>query len=202
MLGMPGEQGMRRCSKCGEAKPETLDFFTPSPDCRNGISGVCRVCRRKYHREWKAKKGEPYKERRRALWAERRELELPKRREQARIKQDRDPFHARATVMRGGMQIRSSEHGIQFDADVFTIAYLTDWLMSQRNCACCGREFDVAYKHDGRKRNDSPSLDRIHLEKGYVVGNIALVCWRCNNLKRDSNPDELQRVVDWMRTVW
>lgn len=31
---------------------------------------------------------------------------------------------------------------------------------------------------------------------------IAMLCWRCNNLKRDATPTELKTVTDWLWTVW
>ncbi len=44
---------------------------------------------------------------------------------------------------------------------------------------------------------DSPSLDRIIPELGYVKGNIAVISWRANNLKRDATLEELKAVVSW-----
>jgi len=55
-------------------------------------------------------------------------------------------------------------------------------------------------KLDGKKKNNSPSIDRIVPALGYVRGNVALLCWRCNNLKRDATAAELQKVVDWMKS--
>ena len=45
-------------------------------------------------------------------------------------------------------------------------------------------------------RNDSPSLDRIDSSKGYVPGNLRIICWRANVLKRDGTSKEMQYIVD------
>lgn len=48
-----------------------------------------------------------------------------------------------------------------------------------------------------RARPWSPSVDRIIPTLGYVPGNIAVISWRANNLKRDATAEELRRVADW-----
>jgi hypothetical protein len=101
--------------------------------------------------------------------------------------------------MRAGMLNRSKTLGLPVDDKVFTVAYLINWLHDCPACPCCGRVFDVTYKEDRKKRDTSPSLDRFDLGAGYVVGNVALICWRCNNLKRNATIEELQQVVDWMK---
>lgn len=45
---------------------------------------------------------------------------------------------------------------------------------------------------------NSPSLDRIHPELGYVKGNIQVISWRANSIKRDATPEELRKVADYM----
>ena len=69
-------------------------------------------------------------------------------------------------------------------------------------CECCGVAFRIGGERNGVKCNTSPSIDRIRPERGYTVKNIALLCWRCNNLKRDATPTELKTVTDWLWTVW
>ncbi len=40
-----------------------------------------------------------------------------------------------------------------------------------------------------------PSLDRIDNRKGYVKGNVWVVSWRANCLKRNATVEELQRLA-------
>lgn len=51
------------------------------------------------------------------------------------------------------------------------------------------------------RSNNSPSVDRFVPSMGYVIGNVHLICWRCNNLKRDATPEELLGVAQWMSDV-
>ena len=45
---------------------------------------------------------------------------------------------------------------------------------------------------------NSPSLDRIRPELGYVVGNIAIISHRANTLKNESTLDELKLILSWV----
>jgi len=52
---------------------------------------------------------------------------------------------------------------------------------------------------DGRggHRDESPSLDRIHPELGYVPGNVVVVSWRVNRIKCDATVAELRTISDF-----
>lgn len=45
----------------------------------------------------------------------------------------------------------------------------------------------------------TPTLDRIDNTKGYVPGNVAVISWRANELKKDATLDELEKVLLWVR---
>ena len=105
-------------------------------------------------------------------------------------------------VLRAGMLWRSQKKGLACDRKRFTAPFLMAWLERQTMCECCNRLLDIGFKQDNQKHDDSPSIDRIIPEKGYVKGNVALLCWRCNNLKRDATISELETIVAWMRTKY
>ncbi len=48
----------------------------------------------------------------------------------------------------------------------------------------------------GKRRDNSPSLDRLDNSLGYVKGNIIVVSWRANFLKSDSEFQELQLLIN------
>ena len=43
----------RTCSKCGENKPETTEYFHPKKHCINGLVRQCRICVNTRTREWR-----------------------------------------------------------------------------------------------------------------------------------------------------
>jgi hypothetical protein len=53
----------------------------------------------------------------------------------------------------------------------------------------------------GRASDDSPSLDRIVPELGYVPGNIAVISHRANRLKNDATLEEIKRLYEWMQQL-
>lgn len=133
--------------------------------------------------------------RRRQLYAER---YGPIQREKERLRQKTYPIRVRAQLLRGGMRDRSKKRGFGFDKNYFTVKRLMDWLTNDPYCSCCGKELDCSFKHDGKKSNLSPSMDRFDSAFGYTTSNTFLLCWRCNNLKRDATSTKLRMIADWM----
>lgn len=48
---------------------------------------------------------------------------------------------------------------------------------------------------DGRKQDNSPSLDRIDNNLGYVRGNVVVVSWLANRIKSNASLDQLKAIV-------
>lgn len=72
-------------------------------------------------------------------------------------------------------------------------------LVPPENCPHCGIKLRT-YIGEGSKGNDALSVDRLDNNKGYIKGNIAIVCWRANNLKRDATVEELELLIKWMKS--
>lgn len=71
------------------------------------------------------------------------------------------------------------------------------------HCPCCNNAIDygivdVPASHTPKFR--SPSLDRIDTTKGYIRGNVDIICWRCNALKRDGTLHELRAIITYMES--
>lgn len=96
------------------------------------------------------------------------------------------------------MRARSRD-GVAFDAGYLTVSRLVEWLSGSPACECCGRKLSVSFRHDGKKHDDVPSVDRFDPAFGYVAGNVSLLCWRCNRVKGDATAAELECVAAWMR---
>ena len=52
------------------------------------------------------------------------------------------------------------------------------------------------------KRPYSPSVDRIDNTKGYTKDNIAVISFRANCIKNDATIEEMQKVLDWYKSVY
>ena len=67
-----------------------------------------------------------------------------------------------------------------------------------RRCPVLG----IPLKTGGRLRSEianSPSVDRVDNQRGYVKGNIRVISHRANSLKSDATLDELRRVCRYVR---
>jgi len=74
-----------------------------------------------------------------------------------------------------------------------------DDLTMPSSCPCCGGK--IAMRTGPAKRGPtphSPSIDRLDSNFGYVPGNVAIICWRCNELKRNATADELRKILAWI----
>ena len=186
----------RRCSKCRDWKPRTSEFFRINKALPSGLTGTCRECMAAYHRDWK---NDPVRKERLAKERQRRyrEDEGRKHRKRERERWLRSPERRCAQRLRTGMQDRHRTKGIPYDREFFTTRTVAAMLEAQPTCPCCGRRFEMV--PNGKRRNESVTMDRLIPERGYVQGNVSLLCWRCNNLKRDAVPEELELVAAWMR---
>jgi hypothetical protein len=57
-------------------------------------------------------------------------------------------------------------------------------------CPVLGIKLKISERGSGRQ-NTAPSLDRVDNTKGYVPGNVEVISWRANALKRDITPEEM-----------
>jgi hypothetical protein len=83
---------------------------------------------------------------------------------------------------------RASRKGLEFDLS-------EDDLVIPEFCPILGIPI---YVGEGQGPN-SPSLDRIDNDKGYVKGNVHVVSWRANDLKANASLDELEKLVRFLK---
>lgn len=185
---------MKKCGRCGKRKPETE--FTKHKECKNGFAGTCRKCMSLNGKLWKRKNSIRNARIRRERYAVT-DGQIEKQREINR--QEKFPLKTRCQLMRCGMRARARILKIEFDAKYFTVDRLIQLVGAQKTCPCCGRLFNIRRVREGCPNNDSPSIDRFKPMLGYTRSNVAIICWRCNNLKRDATADELEAVARWMR---
>ena len=91
--------------------------------------------------------------------------------------------------MLGNAKARATRAGVPFEISAPDI-------IIPSHCPVLGVEL---YRTLGRKGGgpNSPSLDRIKPELGYVPGNIIVISNRANRIKSDAAPHELRAVADF-----
>lgn len=101
-----------------------------------------------------------------------------------------DPRYHLRVLARGACR-RAKEKALPFDRD--WLYQLVD--TPPKRCTYCARSFQYPIQD----RWDTPTLDRVDNANGYVKGNVAIVCWKCNTFKNAGTAAELERIVQGIR---
>lgn len=172
----------KNCSKCGTEYPATNECFRTSSSCKDGISNVCKKCVAIAKKEWRQDTGRYKKGPHQLISFEERCAT--------------DSILRRAMILRQGILKRSKEKNLPCDLEILTVSYFNQILRSNSFCKCCGIELDCSFKDQVNDR--SPTVDKIVPTLGYVISNIAIICWKCNVIKKDATLLELKSLLTWM----
>ena len=196
----------KRCPECGVVKDRAADFSRGAAYCRPCTSA--RAMRKywanaAYREERKAWHKENERQKRRdPVWNGKRLAALREKRRTnpewraktlAAVNARRMLFVGRALAI--GARKRAKERGM-----VCTIT--SEWTQrlfdARPYCTYCNRMIRSA---SGNIAPDSATLDRVDTVRGYTPENTVLACFRCNTLKRDSTPEELEMLAANIRRV-
>ena len=88
-------------------------------------------------------------------------------------------------------KIRAKKNNIPFDITVEDI-------IIPETCPVLGISLKAGEK---KVCSNSPSIDRIKPELGYVKGNIQIISFRANTLKNNATIEELQKVLEHLKKI-
>lgn len=182
----------KKCNKCGTVKPLSDFYFTRGKPFHH-----CKPCHREQARQIRAQPG--YNEYHRAY----RKANRPRLLELAREYRKKHPEKSRAYTQKSrkvnparalynAAKARAKKYGIVFSLD------FADVVMPDR-CPVLGIAFG---QNTGRGMGafaDSPSLDRIIPNLGYVPGNVQVVSRLANTMKSNATPEQLLAFSEWVR---
>ena len=168
--------------------------------CVGGVEGQCKKCRNEHVKRWKRNNRERLAARRRELYAV---TNGARHKELERLRAERVPYRTSAESLLSGMRERRRKRNLPVAMEFRSKSFVENWLRKQPHCVCCGVRFALGPK-GGIKCDASPSFDQIKAGGGYELNNTALICWRCNNIKRNYNAADLRMVASWIDriTVW
>lgn len=90
---------------------------------------------------------------------------------------------------------RAKKEGIPF-------SITEDDLVKVSHCPVLGLEivYNEPGDSNGRPRPEAASLDRFIPELGYVPGNVYIISWRANELKKNGNLEEFKAIVRYLES--
>jgi len=101
-----------------------------------------------------------------------------------------DPFYERAMSLM--QHARREGVPVGFRSIVEFALHIRD--ITPEKCPVFGVKLKSA---KGKPNNWSPSVDKIDPKKGYVRGNLQVMSWLANAMKRDATPKQLKQFARW-----
>lgn len=150
-----------------------------------GGRGLCTTC---YSRAWKAENAEWMREYNSTNRKMLREGDPNKYRAKARAKYAAQSWAERVRAAGGRMGRR-----------VLSIEFLHGLQQRTPDCECCGAGLDYSVCPKGEPRpNNQANLDKVIPALGYVEGNVAILCFRCNRFKDQMAADDMRRLLSYI----
>jgi len=89
-------------------------------------------------------------------------------------------------------KLRAKRKNLAFDLDLEHVLSI-----APDKCPVFGTEF-VWGRYQGEQHRQTPSLDRVVPELGYIKGNVVFISLWANMIKSDATDKELYAVADWL----
>jgi len=178
------EYPTKLCRKCNIEK--SLAFFYKEPQNADKLCNHCKECRNLYAKEHYNKNKNIYKERAKDSYLK----DKTKNKKYCESYRNSDPIKN----MLSKAKLRASKKGIPFDLKV-------DDVFIPEVCPVFNIPLERNTKGKGPKKN-SPSLDRIVPNNGYVKGNVQIISNKANLMKQDASAGELVTFAKWVLSVY
>ena len=87
---------------------------------------------------------------------------------------------------------RAKKKGVEFNISLEDIVIPS-------SCPVLGIPLFIEEGFYGKGKNpNNPSLDRIDPNKGYIKGNVQVISWRANDLKKNGTLEEFKKLVEFL----
>lgn len=84
---------------------------------------------------------------------------------------------------------RAKKKNIEFNLTI-------DDIVVPENCPILGIPLSV---NDGFAKDNSPSIDRVDPNKGYVKGNCCVISCKANRMKQENTLEDLLKIIDYIK---
>lgn len=174
-----GDKMLKTCTKCGQEK--NIEEYHKKTSSKDGHSPWCKNCTSEVNKKYYSRSD--VKQKRKEKWQD--PIYREKENKKQRLRNKNNPEskiinHARA---------RAKKYNLEFN-----ITY--DDIKIPDVCPVLGIDIFVG---NGKFHDGSPTLDRIDNSKGYIKGNVKVISWRANSIKRDATLEEIDKIINYIK---
>ena len=201
------EVPLKKCSKCGIL--QVFDNFHRDRTKADGCATVCKTCVSHKKKQYYVEHKEASNEKDRAYYVAHAEQRI------AEAKQYRIENSEQILKQKREYYIQNSKEILERERQ-FRLNKREEYLLrkARERAKRLGLDFDLT-KEDivipdvcpvlgipfvsgsAGFYDNTPTVDRLIPELGYVKGNINVISWRANHIKTDSTVEELRAVANW-----
>ena len=167
----------KQCTKCKQVLP--AESFSKDKRASDGLRRSCKKCEALRYKQWYKNGGK-----------------------------ERSQFYVKANLVKtitsslvGGARSRARDKNLPFDIDLdYVRSMVGENAELASHCPVFGVPLDWSRMRNngGKAVPNSPSIDRIDPERGYVKGNIKIISFRANQIKSDASHQELKLVAAYV----
>ena len=182
---------MKKCSVCKENKD--VGDFHKDMSRKDSLCQKCKECKSIIDKEYSEKN----KERRKELYSKRRHYWNNKERFQNYNERRRELHREDPRIrLRGGARGRAIEKGIEFNLPTYK-----DLPKCPSKCPILRIPLIVGSdkNSNGGGTDNSPTLDRIDNNKGYIKGNIQVISRKANQMKSNADFEDIKKLYLFMK---
>ena len=150
----------KQCTKCGEEKPRTLEYFYKNG---NGLRPDCKVCKNKEKQIWKKQNPDKVREQKKR-W---------KKQNPDKVREEKRRWHRTPNGKFSDIKKEAKRRNINFSLS-FELYESQLW---GKPCHYCESDIEIT------------GLDRKNSNKGYSSDNVVPCCHSCNT-KKSTKPYE------------
>ena len=178
----------KHCSKCKKLKD--IDQFNKEKRAKDGHRYSCRECDKERMGKYLKKIGSYGRNKRKIKARYRRQQNPEVDKLYSKKYREKNP----ETLLIYNARRRAKEKNLPFNLDSYRKEIAKR--LKTGKCEMTGVEFSF----NGIRKYNSPSVDRVDPEKGYVYGNIRIICWGMNCALGPWGENILKKMVSgWLK---
>jgi hypothetical protein len=172
---------MKTCTKCKQEK--SLSEFYNSKAGKDGKRADCKLCHNKLRDKWFKNNIEKNKKREKA-YRSRDDVKARRNQQQLKWREENLDWELWHKAKK-----RSEKSGLPFEIERSDI-------IIPDTCPVLGIPLFIT---KGTIGDNSPTIDKVIPERGYVKDNIVVISARANRIKSDASLEEFELIYNWLK---